>query len=734
MFHVAPVVLAEPEDSGVTGADGASANALVSPGPHIQSVPVELSTLSTRRLTLARIRLAARYGAGSVEDDTAAPDPTPLATGTVVATYSPAQIRAAYNLPALPATVNGLTAAQAAQLGAGQTIYIVDAQHDPNAAAELATFNQKFALPTCTTVNIPANAALPLAVPAATAGCTFSVVYSGASGGMTASAPSYDSGWATEIALDVQWAHATAPMARIILIEAPDASVNSLIAGVSLANAMGPGVVSMSFGSSEGSWTAQTVSAFNVPNMTYLAAAGDAGAAVEWPAVLPQVVAVGGTTLSYSGTGTRSEAVWSGTGGGISQYTSTPAYQTAAVPGMGNPAHRVVTDVSFNADPSSGQYLALIAQGSTTVSWMSVGGTSLSTPQWAGIIAIANALRVQASKPLLGAPHNQLYGAISTVPTTYAGAFADVTSGSDGTCATCSAKAGYDFPTGLGTPNTTNLLAALGGSAAAGGSGAPGPVSAPVVTSSAVNAVAGTALSFAVSVASSNPVSWSLTGAPSGMSINTAGVLSWANPVTGSYAVTVIAKDTKTGSTGKGVLSISVTAPQPPVVQSASITGRTGSALSYAVSVKSANAVTYMLSGAPAGLKIDGSGVIGWTAPIAGKYSVTVIATDARTGLSGQGTFTINILVSGPVITASALKGVAGKPLSGTIGLSDATSNSLSLTVSGIPAGMSLSLRGTAVAVSWPSPVTGKYTLSVVARDSNGQTASTGVPVTVTSR
>lgn len=732
MFHVAPVVLAEPDDAGdpiIAGAhDGTSAKA----GPHVQGVPVELSTLSTRRLTLERIRLAARYGAGSVEDAASAPNPTPLATGTVVATYSPAQIRSAYSLPPLPASVNGLTAAQAAQLGAGQTIYIVDAQHDPNAAAELATFNQKFALPGCNTVSIAANAVLPLAAPSPTAGCTFSIVYSGASGGMTASAPSYDSGWATEIALDVQWAHATAPMARIVLIEAPDASVSSLMAGVSLANSMGPGIVSMSFGSPEGGWTAQTTSAFTGAKMTYLAAAGDAGAAVEWPAVLPQVVAVGGTTLSYPGSGPRSETVWSGTGGGISQYTATPSYQTAAVPGLGNPGRRAVTDVSFNADPASGQYLAVIAQGSTTTSWMSVGGTSLSTPQWAGIIAIANALRAQASKPVLGAPHSQLYGAISTVPTTYASAFADVTTGSDGSCATCSAKVGYDLPTGLGTPNVTSLLAALGGSSAASGPPAPAPITAPVVASSSVSAVAGTALNFPVSVTSANPVTWTLTGALSGMSINTAGVLSWPNPVAGTYAVTANARDTKTGLSGSGVLSISVTAPQPPVVQSASITGRTGVALSYAVAVKSANPLTYMLSGAPAGVQINGSGVIGWPAPVPGTYPLTVIATDTRTGLSGRGTVTVNIVVSGPVISASAMSGVAGKPLTATIGLADATSSSLSVAISGIPAGMALSLRGTAISVSWPSPVTGKYTLSVVARDSNGQVASAGVPVTIT--
>jgi subtilase family serine protease len=156
-------------------------------------------------------------------------------------------VRAAYGLPALPAAGSVLNAAQAAQLGAGQTIYVVGARHNPNVAAELAAFNQKFGLPGCTTKAIAVTAALPLAAASASA-CELSVVYTTTTGSRTATAPAYESGWATELALDVQWAHATAPLARIVLIEAPDPSVNSLLGAIRLANAMGPGVVSMSFG------------------------------------------------------------------------------------------------------------------------------------------------------------------------------------------------------------------------------------------------------------------------------------------------------------------------------------------------------------------------------------------------------------------------------------------------------------------------------------------------------
>ena len=149
---------------------------------------------------------------------------------------------------------------------------------------------------------------------------------------MTAAIPTYNSGWATEIALDVQWSHATAPLARVILIEAPDASLSSLVGAIDLADSMGPGIVSMSFGSAEGSWTASADPAFGAASMTYLGAAGDSGAGVEWPAVSAHVVAVGGSTLTYTGSGARSEVVWSGTGGGISAYVPAPAYQTGRSP------------------------------------------------------------------------------------------------------------------------------------------------------------------------------------------------------------------------------------------------------------------------------------------------------------------------------------------------------------------------------------------------------------------
>ncbi|NVI84458.1 S53 family peptidase [Janthinobacterium sp. BJB401] len=808
MFHAAPALLDTPD-----GRDSANSSGSAHWRPHLQRVPGAMGEMTTRRLTAQRIAVAEQAAQdiaplldGSGASDVAAP----MAGSSVVATYSPAQIRAAYDLPALPAAGTALTPAQAAQLGAGQTIYIVDAMHNPNAAAELAIFNQKFGLPGCTTKAIATNATLPLP-PAPLSGCEFSVVYNTPSSTMTATAPAYNSGWAMEIALDVQWAHATAPLARIVLIEAPDASINSLLGAVRLANLMGPGVVSMSFGAAEGNWTTSVDSAFTGKNMSYLAATGDSGSGVSWPSVSSNVLAVGGTTLSYSGSGMRSETAWSGTGGGISAYTALPAYQTASVPGLTNLLRRNVADVAFNADPATGQYTAVMTPGSSTASWLSIGGTSLSTPQWAGLIAIANASRALQAKTALGLAHGMLYGQIASVPGTFASSFADITRGSNGTCGVCTARVGYDPLGGLGTPNVKSLLASLSGTqiaptapvvAPASISGAAGkplsftvsasasnplsysmlgapagmsiaatgvvswanpiagtyavtmvardsvsglsgqgvyaivitPVAPPVVGTGAITGKVGTALAFNVSVSAPNPVSYTLAGAPAGMSISSAGLVSWAAPVAGTYAVTVTAKDSKTGLSGKGLYTVAIAAPLPPVVTVSSVSGKPGVALSFTATTVAPNPVSYSMLGAPSGMSINAAGVVSWASPVLGSYSVTVIAKDSKTGLTGQAVATVKIAAAGPTISAAAMTGVAGKAMSGSIVLTAPGANALWISIIGAPLGMQFSMSGMTITARWPLPVTGSYTLKVVALDNHGLTAQLNVPVIVTAR
>lgn len=540
-FHTAAVDLAEPDN----GAE-----------PHRA---LALAGVSTQGLTRERLDASTRARAAAAGGGEAAP----MATTTAVTTYTPAQIRAAYGLPVLPTSTASLTAAQAAQLGAGQTIYIVNAKHNPNVVAELAAFNAKFGLPTCTSRTLAANAGLPLAAASKTA-CELVVAYSTTAGAVTSTAPAYDSGWATEIALDVQWAHATAPLARLVLIEAPDASVASLSKAVALANKMGSGVVSMSFGATEGSWTTSYDSAFSGSGMSYLAATGDNGAAVSWPSVSTKVVAVGGTTLTYTGSGARSETTWTGTGGGTSAYVALPSYQSGTIGGY---ARRAVADVAFNADPSSGQYVATIAQGSTTVRWVSAGGTSLATPQWAGLLAVANAMRVATGKSVLGQPHAAIYQQIGVVPTQYTAAFKDVTTGSHGTCTTCTAKTGYDTPTGWGTPNASALLTSLSGATATTSSGSTTTTttsSAPKLTTTSLTGTAGKALAATIGYSATGATSLSITisGAPSGMSFSagSGGVgVSWAKPVAGTTNLVITLKD-NLGQTSTGTVKVTISA------------------------------------------------------------------------------------------------------------------------------------------------------------------------------
>ncbi|RZL39191.1 MAG: peptidase S53 [Rubrivivax sp.] len=528
-FHMAAAELDEPVD----GAEPHRAQAAAG--------------VATKGLTLAALDDALRPRALAAGSGEAAP----MAATTTVTTYTPAQIRAAYGQPALTAA--------AAQLGAGQTIYIVNARHDPNIAAELAAFNAKFGLPACSTRTLAAGAALPLAA-AATTGCELVVAYS-AGANLTSTAPAYDSGWATEIALDVQWAHATAPLARIVLIEAPDAGVASLSNAVALANKMGPGVVSMSFGAAEGSWTTSYDSAFSAANMSYVAATGDNGAAVSWPSASSKVLAVGGTTLGWSGSGARSETTWTGTGGGTSAYVALPSYQSGSIAGY---ARRAVADVAFNANPNSGQYVALISPGTTATRWVSAGGTSLSTPQWAGLLAVANAVRAASAKAALGQPHAAIYQQIGAVPTQYASAFKDVATGSNGSCATCTAKGGYDTPTGWGTPNVTALLTSLGAATAGTSTATPVTTAAPRLTTTSLTGTAGKAFSGSIgySAPGASSLSISISGAASGMgfSASSGGIaVSWAKPVTGSVNLVVTLKD-NLGQTTTGTVAVKINA------------------------------------------------------------------------------------------------------------------------------------------------------------------------------
>lgn len=334
--------------------------------------------------------------------------------------YRPGQMKVAYGFNLVSAK------------GKGQTIAIVDAFDDPTAEADLATFSTQFGLPACTTAN----------------GC-FQLVY------QTGSTPPADtSGWSNEVAIDTQWAHAIAPAAKIMLVEANSNSFADLLAAVGVAVSHGATIVSMSFGGSEFSTETSMDATFNVPGVTFVASSGDSGHTAQYPAASPFVVAVGGTHLVINAsTGAWvSETAWSGSGGGYSRYETEPAYQNA----VQSSGHRGVPDVSYDADPNTGvpSYNSH-ACASCFTGWGQWGGTSIGAPQWAALFAISNSQRVAKGRPTLTMPQTKLYPAAEA-------AYHDITSGTNGSCgANCTAVAGYDLVTGVGSPQANLLMPKL---------------------------------------------------------------------------------------------------------------------------------------------------------------------------------------------------------------------------------------------------------------------------------
>jgi len=372
---------------------------------------------------------------------------------------TPAMTRKAYGLDQVYAADNPATQ------GAGQTIAIIAAYHNPGIASDLALFSSRFGLPACGT------------------GC-FSVVYT-RNGVRTVFAPAVNKNWAVESSLDVEWAHAIAPLAKIVLVEAASASYQDLLgAAYYAANTLGAGVVTMSFGGSEWSGEAAVSNAyFRNTRTAFVAATGDSGHGTAYPSVSPYVLAVGGTTLAVSPAGDYGgEVAWSGSGGGISAYESALpiAWPTVTPVNVANswltapaPGGRPVPDVSFNADPAIG-FFVVSQTGIGAGYYAIVGGTSAGAPQWAGLIAIASALRAQAGKPVLntaqgvadnGAAVNTALAQLSSNgvgASAYAALFYDITALGNGSCGLlCNASAGWDLVTGIGSPNAATLLPAL---------------------------------------------------------------------------------------------------------------------------------------------------------------------------------------------------------------------------------------------------------------------------------
>jgi streptogramin lyase len=346
--------------------------------------------------------------------------------------YTPAQVRHAYGFDRVSyggGTVPGD--------GSGTTIAIVDAFDDPNIAGDLQQFDRRFGLPD------PA----------------FSKVDQ--TGGNNL--PPADHGWAREIALDVEWAHAIAPGACILLVEANDNFPDNLLTAVSFA-ANQPGVVavSMSFGGQEFPGETAFDSTFQTPagqaGVTFVASSGDFGAPPSYPAASPNVLAVGGTTLNLDTSGNiLSESGWAGSGGGLSPFEPQPAYQFGVV--TQSSTQRANPDVAYDADPNTGFPIYDTFNNSVFAPWSQVGGTSAGAPQWAALVAIAD-------QGLILDGVNPLDGPTQTLPELYAlpaGDFHDITTGGSTGFPPLSAGPGYDLVTGLGTPVVNRIITDLVG-------------------------------------------------------------------------------------------------------------------------------------------------------------------------------------------------------------------------------------------------------------------------------
>ena len=317
---------------------------------------------------------------------------------------TPADLKSAYRLPN-----SG---------GDDMTVAIVDAMDNPDAESDLATYRARFGLPPCTSSN----------------GCFQKVNQRGQVGNY----PDADPGWAGEIALDIDMVSAVCPNCKILLVEADSASLQNLGTALNTAVRLGADVVSNSYGGAESASSANADSQyFNHPGVAITAAAGDTGYGVNYPASSRYVTAVGGTTLARSTAPGRGwvESVWGsgshGTGSGCSAHSAKPDFQK-------DPScnKRMVADVAAVADPNSG---VAVYDRYGSGGWVVAGGTSAASP----IVAATLALTGHA-KDSLGYSYF------------HPDQFFDVTTGKNGACTTgyfCKGAAGYDGPTGNGTPN-----------------------------------------------------------------------------------------------------------------------------------------------------------------------------------------------------------------------------------------------------------------------------------------
>jgi subtilase family serine protease len=314
--------------------------------------------------------------------------------------------------------------------GGSKAIAIVDAYDDPNAGIDLEGFSAQFGLPTAKfhVVYAPAGGATPgSCLPGPAPRPPDAAVY----------------GWDVEESLDTQWSHAMAPHATIYLVEAQTNFLSDLFCAVSVASALvkaaGGGQVAISWGGAEFPEETSLDAIFTTPKVVYFASAGD-GPGVGYPSASPNVVSVGGTSLSRNPVTGQFlvENTWQSTGGGPSSFEPRPHYQDDLAATVG--PSRGTPDVAADANPNSGVWvLDTLAFGPGT--WYVVGGTSVATPVWAGITNAAGEFSQSSQGELW-----RLYSGHGPV------GFFDITYGNCGPYNGSFTTRGWDFCSGLGSP------------------------------------------------------------------------------------------------------------------------------------------------------------------------------------------------------------------------------------------------------------------------------------------
>ena len=334
---------------------------------------------------------------------------------------TPATLACLYGLTPLVTGCNPSTLKTVAT-GGSKAIAIVDAFDYPTATADLTAFSTQFGLPPITNSN-------------------FQVVYA------TGKKPQQDStgGWELEEALDIEMAHALAPGAQVILVEAASNSTKDLFAAEAVAAklvaAAGGGEVSNSWSGGEQANEKHFESSFKVPGVVYLASAGDSSG-IGVPAALNDVIAVGGTTVNRdSKYNYINQTAWASTGGGSSAYIVTPKFQKPVAKLVG--AFRGTPDISLVADPSTGVWIYdTTPYNSKVYDWLVIGGTSVSSPALAGILNNAGSFAKTTAAEL-----TTVYKGFTNTKN-----WTDITGGTCGNNGGSKGVAGWDFCTGVGVP------------------------------------------------------------------------------------------------------------------------------------------------------------------------------------------------------------------------------------------------------------------------------------------